>query len=119
MKIMINAIECLSCGDVVVSRSVHHMNSCTCGKVMVDGGQDYLRRGGIQGTHYREACSFDIREGSKPGDLDGKFVIFSPQGTSNPSVAFDRKVDADRTLLAMASRIKDSSWYVAQLVKGG
>lgn len=44
-KIIRNRIRCNSCGDIIESRSVHELISCSCGRVYVDGGLDYLRRG--------------------------------------------------------------------------
>jgi hypothetical protein len=41
-----NAVNCLSCGDLIVSKHRHDFVNCTCGAVWVDGGQDYLRRVG-------------------------------------------------------------------------
>ena len=44
-KIVRNAIRCKSCGDVIESAYRHGFKWCSCGRVYVDGGQDYLRRG--------------------------------------------------------------------------
>lgn len=44
-KIVRNAIKCNSCGDVIESTYRHDYKSCSCGRVSVDGGLDYLRRG--------------------------------------------------------------------------
>jgi hypothetical protein len=41
-----NAVNCLSCGDLIVSKHRHDFVTCTCGAVSVDGGQEYLRRVG-------------------------------------------------------------------------
>lgn len=41
-----NAVNCLSCGDLIVSKHRHDYVTCTCGAVSADGGQDYLRRAG-------------------------------------------------------------------------
>ena len=41
-----NAVNCLSCGDLIVSKHVHDFVTCTCGAISVDGGQQYLRRSG-------------------------------------------------------------------------
>ena len=41
----VNAVECLSCGVYLLSLSVHDYRACKCG-TMVDGGFDYVRRGG-------------------------------------------------------------------------
>ena len=44
IKIVKNAIKCNFCGDVIESTHVHDFKYCSCGKVAVDGGHDYLRR---------------------------------------------------------------------------
>ena len=41
-----NAVVCLNCGDFIYSAHRHHFNTCTCGSISVDGGQEYLRRVG-------------------------------------------------------------------------
>lgn len=41
-----NKIRCRHCGDIIESRTVHDFVSCSCGRVAVDGGHDYLRRCG-------------------------------------------------------------------------
>jgi hypothetical protein len=41
-----NAVNCLSCGDFIVSKHRHDFVECTCGAIAVDGGQEYLRRVG-------------------------------------------------------------------------
>lgn len=45
MKIIKNAIKCKKCGAMLESKSVHDFKQCPCG-TFVDGGHDYLRRGG-------------------------------------------------------------------------
>ena len=45
-KIIHNRIKCLKCGDVIESSTVHDFKGCSCGACFVDGGTDYLRRGG-------------------------------------------------------------------------
>ena len=45
-KIIHNRIKCLKCGDVIESFTVHDFKVCSCGACFVDGGTDYLRRGG-------------------------------------------------------------------------
>ena len=42
----VNACKCRSCGDVIRSYSRHDFKACKCGKVMVDGGNEYMRRVG-------------------------------------------------------------------------
>lgn len=43
--VKLNAVKCLKCNTVAVSTHRHHMQSCECGHVFVDGGHDYKRRG--------------------------------------------------------------------------
>lgn len=43
--IPINNFQCLKCGAVLVSLSVHDFKACRCGN-FVDGGFAYVRRGG-------------------------------------------------------------------------
>lgn len=52
-KIIKNAARCNRCGDVIESTSRHNWVCCSCFKesngktgIFVDGGLDYLRRGG-------------------------------------------------------------------------
>ena len=44
--ILINRARCVKCNQVVESETRHHFASCRCGQMFVDGGTDYLRRGG-------------------------------------------------------------------------
>lgn len=45
-RILHNRIRCKLCGDVIESTHHHDFKWCSCGKVAVDGGHDYLRRVG-------------------------------------------------------------------------
>jgi hypothetical protein len=44
--ILENKIRCRRCGDVIESKFRHDFKRCRCGSVFVDGGREYLRRGG-------------------------------------------------------------------------
>lgn len=42
-----NAVQCLDCGVVLESKHRHDYKMCSCdNQTMVDGGTEYLRRGG-------------------------------------------------------------------------
>lgn len=41
-----NAVICNKCDDFIVSKNRHDFVECKCGNIFVDGGQEYLRRGG-------------------------------------------------------------------------
>jgi len=50
MSVETNAVFCLHCFTIIVSRHVHDYVTCACGHdspthVAVDGGHDYIRRG--------------------------------------------------------------------------
>jgi len=45
-KIIRNAARCRQCGDEIESLFRHDFKWCSCGDIFVDGGFDYLRRGG-------------------------------------------------------------------------
>jgi len=41
-----NKIQCILCSDIIESTHVHDFVRCKCGKVFLDGGNDYQRIGG-------------------------------------------------------------------------
>lgn len=45
-KIIRNSARCKVCGTHIISVHRHDFKECKCGKIFVDGGKDYLRRGG-------------------------------------------------------------------------
>lgn len=45
-KIIRNMAKCFLCGDIIESKHRHDFVRCKCGAIFVDGGIDYLRRGG-------------------------------------------------------------------------
>ena len=45
-KVIRNAAQCRKCGDVIESKGVHDFRWCSCHSIFVDGGQEYIRRGG-------------------------------------------------------------------------
>ena len=44
--ILRNRAKCLKCGDIIESKHRHDFQWCSCKSCFVDGGRDYLRRGG-------------------------------------------------------------------------
>lgn len=43
-KIIRNRVQCIHCNDVIESKHSHDFQTCSCGRVSVDGGRDYLKR---------------------------------------------------------------------------
>ena len=48
MAILKNKVQCKKCEDIIESKHVHDFRRCKCGAIFVDGGRDYLRRGGFR-----------------------------------------------------------------------
>lgn len=45
-RIISNSVQCLECGEGIWSAHRHDYVTCSCGKISVDGGMDYLKRVG-------------------------------------------------------------------------
>jgi hypothetical protein len=115
MNLLLNAVQCLSCDEVIVSRHRHDFKSCKCGNVSVDGGLEYKRRAFKTEATFVECCAYTYTSSTKPGDAAGKFIVWSPGGKTNPGVIFDRQSDAELSAKELAVRVPPSDWYVAQL----
>lgn len=50
--IIVNKIQCKNCNDVIESISCHDFRYCRCQSCFVDGGKEYLRRGGDPSSYY-------------------------------------------------------------------
>ncbi len=46
MAIIRNMVKCLNCSDTIESVNTHDFKFCKCQAIFVDGGKEYLRRGG-------------------------------------------------------------------------
>lgn len=53
-KIIRNAARCNHCGAVIESKYRHDFKKCSCGRIAVDGGHDYLRRGFVSPDDFTE-----------------------------------------------------------------
>lgn len=51
LKLYKNTAQCLHCLDIITSTHVHDYRACKCGKVKVDGGNEYTRRGWSGGLY--------------------------------------------------------------------
>ena len=54
MKIKVNKIRCLHCGDIITSKSRYDLVTCSCGACQVDGGTFYLKRTANSREDYEE-----------------------------------------------------------------
>lgn len=85
----VNAIECLHCGDIIFSRTLHDMRICSCGKISTDGGIDYFRFVTVADAAYRtheqvevDADAKDLYDDWNYGtNLFGKLVEFEIETT--------------------------------------
>lgn len=57
-----NSAKCHGCGDEIESKTRWDFVSCKCGAIFVDGGKDYLRRGGAGFDSYTDTSTYEICE---------------------------------------------------------
>jgi ribosomal protein S27E len=54
MAIILNAVRCKGCDEVIYSKTRHDFKFCKCGSVAVDGGTAYIKRSVKPNTEYDE-----------------------------------------------------------------
>jgi hypothetical protein len=58
-QIVYNAIDCLDCGETIVSYHRHDYKTCMCrNQATVDGGLDYLRYGAVDMSKIQSVAVF-------------------------------------------------------------
>lgn len=57
-RIKVNKARCVHCGDILESTWIHDFKTCSCGRVSVDGGHDYIRRGFWERGDYEELSEY-------------------------------------------------------------
>lgn len=57
--ITLNRIQCNHCGDILTSEYRHDFRNCSCRKVFIDGGKDYLLRGYDYDFDYTEMSEWE------------------------------------------------------------
>jgi len=60
--ILANKIKCNHCDDEIESKYRHDFVTCSCGKVSVDGGKDYLKRSFTDRSDYTEISEYEEEE---------------------------------------------------------
>ncbi|WP_152393393.1 DUF7695 domain-containing protein [Paenibacillus guangzhouensis] len=56
-RILRNAVRCLNCNETIESTTIYDFKTCSCGKVGVDGGRQYLKRiGSIEDYEELSRC---------------------------------------------------------------
>lgn len=75
-KIIVNAIKCKKCGDIIESKTVHDYKFCSCGACAVDGGHSYLKRSGEIGDWIElSVCVWEEEEeNAKPKIRENKSI---------------------------------------------
>ena len=57
-KILIDKIKCISWGDILESKIPNDFKRCSCGKVAIDSGHEYLKRIGNE-EDYIKLCEMN------------------------------------------------------------
>jgi hypothetical protein len=66
--ILKNSVQCLKCGDIIVSMHRHDFKFCSCEAVGVDGGNAYLKRMGS--FHHIKELSVMVEGGVEVWDTE-------------------------------------------------
>jgi hypothetical protein len=110
MKLLLNGAKCKKCKTTVYSGSTHDFRYCSCKAIAVDGGHEYIRRSGYP-DDCEEACAYEAST-DKGTECKGMYLIYSPQGKTNPSTVFCRRDEALATAKDMRKRF-GGSWYIS------
>lgn len=113
VRILLNAAKCRNCQTTIVSAHRNCLQSCSCGRIGIDGGKDHLYRvGDLPLIEERaiyvagELLPRDARE------YDGKFIIWSPSENKPSKTIFSHRHDAE-SMAKELSRKFGGSFYVA------
>ena len=71
-EMIVKAIRCPKCGDVIYSRARHDMRFCSCKAIFIDGGFDYVRMGG---KALEEMAIEEIEVNASRQDLDNDWNL--------------------------------------------
>ena len=55
----LNRARCHRCNDVITSTHRHDFKKCKCGRIFVDGGLTYLRRGFEEPSDFEELSEYE------------------------------------------------------------
>lgn len=61
-NLTISAVQCPHCKDIIFSRARHDFRSCSCQKICIDGGRDYLKLGWSDGPNPPEIIRIELFE---------------------------------------------------------
>lgn len=65
-----NCVKYKSCGDIIISTHRHDFKRCSCGRVAVDGGHDYLKRSFTNDSNDYEELSIIQESSNNQSDND-------------------------------------------------
>ena len=65
-----NCIKCKFCGDIIISEHRHDFKCCSCGRVAIDGGHDYLKRSFTNDSNDYEELSIIQESSNNQSDND-------------------------------------------------
>lgn len=108
-QIVYNAVKCLVCNEVLVSRSVHDYKTCECtNEAMVDGGNDYARYGAVD-INLIDKITYTTED---PFDLLREFVAWGSYGKDGkqPLTYIKIKDMSDEHLRAVITYPHGATW---------
>ena len=57
---IVNAVKCPKCGEIIYSRSHHDFHYCHCGNCYIDGGFEYTRIGAKEDLDKMKVFPFEV-----------------------------------------------------------
>ena len=57
-RIKVNKARCRKCDEIVISAHRHDYQRCSCGRIAVDGGREYLKRAFIDQRDIEELTEY-------------------------------------------------------------
>ena len=90
-RIIRNRIRCRNCGVVIESRTKEEIVTCSCGRVSVAGGHDFLRRVCLDGPKDIEELS-EVEHDDEEEDFDA----IEKYG-SGTEICYSEEAETDQT----------------------
>jgi hypothetical protein len=60
--VKLNKAKCLICGDVLISKDVNKLETCSCGQFSISGGKHFIMRKGLEGKYREMSQMIDISD---------------------------------------------------------
>jgi hypothetical protein len=114
-QLVYNSVECLECGEMLVSYHVHDYKTCSCpNQAMVDGGTAYLRYGAMNMNKIKGFAVYD----DDPFETVRKYATRGSRGKDGKQpLTWVPLCDMDDDYLEAVLDYGGSDWHIALIRK--